>query len=208
MRAPCTRRPAPTAARTTRRTGVLPINWSAGGSTPPPCAARSRRPPAITPPPADPRVPAPRDCCRKSGTPSGCWRGIPASPRSRRSRWRSASARTARFSALHDAILLRPLPVRDPGAVVTVDRGRPSRPTALQRQHLLSRTTATCGTTSQSFDGLIAYQLSTCQLRPIAPGRSRDADGDAGERQLLRRARHSARVGTPLRAGRGTGARP
>ena len=39
MRARCTRPPAPTAVRTTPRTSVSPIYWSAGGSTPPPCAA-------------------------------------------------------------------------------------------------------------------------------------------------------------------------
>ena len=69
-------------------------------------------------------------------------------------------ANSAIFS-LHDAILLRPLPVRDPGSVVTVTAASPDDRVLFSGGRLLSRTTATCGTASQSFDGLVAYQLST-----------------------------------------------
>ena len=66
MRARSTRPPTPTAVRTTRRTGVSPISWSAGGSTPPPCAARrvARR---QLPLPRCSLDLASRDSCRRCG---------------------------------------------------------------------------------------------------------------------------------------------
>ena len=126
-------------------------------------AAALRRPRVVLPPSRLPRWSpglASRDSCRNCGTPAGCSRGIPASPRSPRCRWRSASARTARFSVC----TTRSFCVRCPCA--TLAPSSPS-PRPAPRTGCSSAaaspipTTATCGNASQSFDGLIAYQLST-----------------------------------------------
>src|ERR1035441_1468635 len=65
-------------------------------------------------------------------------------------------ANSAIFS-LADALLLRPLPIRDPGAVVTVTTNTPDNPYSgvsyPNYRDLRSK--------SQSFEGVVAYQLST-----------------------------------------------
>ncbi len=72
---------------------------------------------------------------------------------------------SALFS-FHDAILLRPLPVRDPRAVVTVNAPSPNEP-AVSLSYPNYRDLRD---QSQSFDGLVAYQLSSFSF-----GRSREA---------------------------------
>src|ERR1017187_3002909 len=65
-------------------------------------------------------------------------------------------ANSAIFS-LADALLLRPLPIRDPGAVVTVTTNTPDNPYSgvsyPNYRDLRGK--------SQSFDGVVAFQLST-----------------------------------------------
>src|SRR4029079_9226578 len=74
---------------------------------------------------------------------------------------------SALFS-FHDAILLRPLPVHDPGSVVTIGSGAVDEPPSAARvsyanfRDLRAR--------SRSFDGLIADQLELFSF-----ARSRDA---------------------------------
>jgi hypothetical protein len=66
---------------------------------------------------------------------------------------------SALFS-FHDAILLRPLPVRDPSAVVTVSAPSPTDPSGF----LSYRTTATCGTNrSRSMDWSL---IKSADLQP------------------------------------------
>jgi putative ABC transport system permease protein len=65
---------------------------------------------------------------------------------------------SAMFS-FHDAILLRPLPVRDPGAVVTVSAASPDDPSFTGQ--LSYPNYRDLRESAQSFDGLVAYQLST-----------------------------------------------
>jgi predicted permease len=72
---------------------------------------------------------------------------------------------SALFS-FHDAILLRPLPVRDPSAVVTVSAPSPIDPSGF----LPYPNYRDLRNQSQSFDGLVAHQLSTFSF-----SRSRDA---------------------------------
>ena len=72
-------------------------------------------------------------------------------------------ANSAIFS-LADAILLRPLPVRDPGAVVTVTTNTPDNPYSGVSYPNYRDLRAK----SQSFDGMVAFQLSTWGVAPSA----------------------------------------
>jgi len=65
-------------------------------------------------------------------------------------------ANSAIFS-LADALLLRPLPIRDPGAVVTVTTNTPDNPYSAVSYPNYRDLRAK----SQSFDGMVAFQLST-----------------------------------------------
>ena len=79
-------------------------------------------------------------------------------------------ANRALFS-LHDAILLRPLPVPDPGAIVTLSAPSPDDPAFLGR--LSYPNYRDLREQSRSFDGLVAFELSTFSF-----GRSREAVRD------------------------------
>jgi predicted permease len=74
---------------------------------------------------------------------------------------------SAMFS-FHDAILLRPLPVREPGSVVTLSAASPDDSSFLGR--LSYPNYRDLRDTSQSFDGLVAHQLM-----PFSFARSRQA---------------------------------
>src|SRR5262245_43643979 len=77
---------------------------------------------------------------------------------------------SALFS-FHDAILLRPLPVRDPGAIVTVGTRRLDEPPFAGS--ISYPNYRDLRDQSQSFDGLVAYQLSRLSF-----ARSREAVRD------------------------------
>jgi putative ABC transport system permease protein len=79
-------------------------------------------------------------------------------------------ANSALFS-LHDAILLRPLPVPAPGDVMTVNAASPDDPAFLGR--LSYPNYRDLREQARSFQGLVAYQLSTFSF-----GRSRNAVRD------------------------------
>jgi len=72
-------------------------------------------------------------------------------------------ANSAIFS-LADAILLRPLPIRDPGAVVTVTTNTPDNPYSAVSYPNYRDVRGQ----SQSFDGVVAFQLSTWGLATSA----------------------------------------
>ena len=78
-------------------------------------------------------------------------------------------ANSALFS-FHDAILFRPLPVRDPGSVVTVAAVSPDQ---IVRGAFSYPNYRDLRDKSRSFDGLVAYQLTT-----VSFARSRQASRD------------------------------
>src|SRR5436189_1004715 len=63
---------------------------------------------------------------------------------------------SALFS-FHDAVLLRPLPVRDPGSIVTIGSGTAEEPPSVAR--LSYANFRDLRARSKSFDGMLADQL-------------------------------------------------
>jgi putative ABC transport system permease protein len=119
----------------------------------------SRRPPAIAPPPLAPGsrftglAQELRHACRMLARNPGFTAVAALSVAL------GIGANSALFS-LHDAILLRPLPVPDPGAVVTVTVASPED-RLLFSGNVSYPNYRDLRSASQSFDGLIAYQLLT-----------------------------------------------
>ena len=103
----------------------------------------------------------------------------------------------AAIFGLADALILRPLPVRDSGAVVTISADAPDGESGERFSYPDYRDLRE---KSRSFDGVLAYEVSTLGFARSRRTLARKAHRHAGERQLLRRPRRSGGVRAQLYA--------